>query len=75
MSKKVSLKQLKQLRNIINDCLPNYLEQRAYITAFGKDIETNKDVSVMRSFNEYAQRSQANWSYWLVMGTIRKQGE
>ena len=73
--KKISLKQLKQLRNIINDCLPDYLPQRAYITAFGKDIETNQDVSVMRSFNEHAMRSNANWSYWLVMGTIRKQGE
>jgi hypothetical protein len=70
--KKISLKQLKEIRNNINECLPNYLEQRAYITAFGKDIETNKDVSVIRSFNEYAMRSQANWSYWLVMGTLGK---
>lgn len=73
--KKISLKQLKQLRNTINDCLPDYLPQRAYITAFGKDIETSKDISVMRSFNEYAMKSNANWSYWLVIGTIRKQGE
>jgi hypothetical protein len=73
--KKVSLKQLKAMRDIINDCLPNYLEQKAYITAFGKDIQTNQDVSVMRSFHEFAQRTQANWSYWLVMGTIRKQGQ
>jgi hypothetical protein len=73
--KKVSLKQLKELRNIINDCLPNYLEQRAYITVFGNDIKTGQNIKVMREFNEHAMRSNANWSYRLVMGTIRKQGE
>jgi len=29
----------------------------------------------LREFNEYAQRSDSNWSYHLVMGTPRKQGE
>jgi hypothetical protein len=73
--KKVSLKQLKAMRDIINDCLPNYLEQKAYITVFGQDIETKQHVSVMRSFHEFAHRHDANWSYHFVMGTIRKQGQ
>ena len=72
---KVSFKRLKEMRNNINAILPDYLEQRAYITKFGKDIETNIDIRSIREFNEYAQRSDANWSYWLVIGEPRKQGE
>jgi len=71
--KKVSLKKLKELRDFINENMPNYLEQRAYIIAHGLDIETKKPISVLKRYNEFSERTEANWSYFLVMGYPTKQ--
>jgi hypothetical protein len=73
--KKVSLKKLKELRDFINQYLPNFTEEKIYITSYGKDIETKKDIYTISRYDEYAQRQGANWSYFLVMGRPRKQTE
>lgn len=75
MSVKVSLKKLKELRDVINENRPNYLQDKAYITAYGKDIETKQDIYNTKVYADYAQRKGANWSYWLVIGRPRKQGQ
>jgi hypothetical protein len=72
---KKSLKQLKALRDYINSALPNYLPQRAYITAFAHDIEGAGQINITKTYKEYAERNDANWTYRLVIGTIRNQGE
>jgi hypothetical protein len=69
--KKVSLKQLKSMRDIINDYMPDYLGTKAFITAFGRNIENNEVVAIKRHFNEFAMRSNANWSYHLVIGETK----
>jgi hypothetical protein len=72
---KKSLKQLKALRDYINSALPNYLPQRAYITAFAHDIDGAGQIDITKTYTDYAELKDANWSYRLVIGTIRKQGE
>jgi len=73
--KKVSLKALKEIRNELNVLMPNYMTDKGekfYITAFGKDIETNQDIYSIQRKDLYAQRSDANWSYFLTLGRPRK---
>ena len=72
---KKSLKQLKELRDYINSALPDYLPQRAYITAFAHDIDGAGQINMTKIYTDYAELKDANWTYRLVIGTIRKQGE
>jgi hypothetical protein len=69
---KKSLKQLKALRDYINSALPDYLQQRAFITAFAHDIEGAGQINIIKTYNEYAERKDANWSYKLVLGEVIK---
>lgn len=76
--KQVSLKALKRERDTLNALLPDYFINEGkmfYITAFGKDIETSKDIYSLERKDIYAQRSNANWSYFLTLGRPRDQRE
>jgi hypothetical protein len=67
---KVSLKKLKELRDEINEAFENCHSQ-AYITIYGKDIETRQDIFIEKRLNLYAERDDANWIYKLVIGFPR----
>jgi len=69
---KKSLKQLKALRDYINSALPDYLKQRVFITAFAHDIEGTGQINIIKTYKEYAERKDANWSYKLVLGEVIK---
>jgi hypothetical protein len=74
--KKVSLKQLKKHRDELNALLPNYLtevKEMFYITSYDHDIETKTQIYNIDRKPFYAQRSNANWSYFLVLGRPRTQ--
>jgi hypothetical protein len=71
--KRVSLKQLKAMRDTINDCLPNYLKQRAFITAFAHDIDGAGQINITKTLQEYAECKDANWTYKLVIGEVIKE--
>jgi len=73
--KKISLKKLKELRDRLNRHIEDDAAYRYYITSYGKDIETNIDIYCEETQEEYAQRTDANWSYLLVLGRPRKGGE
>jgi hypothetical protein len=80
-SKKISLKMLKALRDSINDGLKlpdgSYvIKSRAYITAYGYDVE-NSSVAILdiSKLPFYSEKSGSNWTYKLVIGYPRKQGE
>jgi hypothetical protein len=70
---KLSVKRLKEQRDMLNDLLPNYivndLGKRFYITAFGREMNTGEIISIERHTGTYAQNSNANWSYQLVLGS------
>jgi hypothetical protein len=70
---KLSLKRLKEQRDMLNDLLPNYvvndLGKKFYITAYGRDINTYEPISIERHTGTYAQLSDTNWSYQLVWGS------
>jgi hypothetical protein len=73
---KLSLKKLKEQRDMLNDLLPSYvvndLGKRFYITAYGRDINTHEPISIERHTGTYAQLSNTNWSYQLVWGSSTK---
>jgi hypothetical protein len=66
--KKVSLKKLKELRDFLNCYMPSYMLVKAYITAFAHDIETKQQIHITKTYKEYAERKDANWTYKLVLG-------
>lgn len=74
--KKVSLKALIKERDLLNELIPDYLTTNGhmfYITAFGKDIETKQDIFSIDRKDIFAQRSNSNWSYFLVLGKPRNE--
>jgi predicted DNA-binding protein len=71
MSKKISLKKLKELRDRLNYLSRPEGEPKYYITVYGKDMDTGTDIFVINDETEYAQRADANWSYHLVLGIPR----
>ena len=84
-SKKVSLKVLKALRDSINDGfnlgdvkLSNITSDspKAYITVYGNDMEdSGLSVCVVSKLPFYSQLDDSNWTYQVVIGYPRKQGQ
>lgn len=64
MEIKLSIKALRDLQKRLGG-----EEAGFYITIYGRSEKTNEVISV-NSDIAYAQKSQANWSYRLVKGSI-----
>lgn len=78
MEKQLSLKQLKMIRDSINEAFDfsSFYDDKlskAYIIRYGYDIETNKNISVTSRLGLINSPSDANWSYHLVMGKVIKE--
>jgi len=70
---KKSLKKLKELRDLLNSYIPSHILIKAYITAFAHDIEGAGQINIIKTYKEYAERKDANWSYKLVLGEVIKE--